>query len=262
MSKGVQSVERAFALLELLGGAVESMGLSELALHSDLPMGTVHRLLNTMVSLGYVEQDHETRKYALGIRLLHLRGAVTSRLNLGAHAMPIMKSLMRRVNETVHLAVLNQGEVVYIDRVEGFQTLGMYTQIGKRAPVHCTALGKVLLAHAAEDVLRQAVERHGLPRHTAKTLTEVEALRADLACIRERGYALDDEESEYGVRCVAAPVRDYRGNVIAAVSISGPAARVRPERDPELGAEVCWAAQRISEGLGYISPRSDHDRRR
>jgi IclR family KDG regulon transcriptional repressor len=249
---GVKSVERALALLELLGAGEESLGISELARRSGLPVGTVHRLLNTLNHLGYVEQDIETRKYALGIRILHLRGAVAQRLKLGEQAMPIMKTLMRRVNETVHLAVLSEGEVFYVDRIEGFQTQNMYTQIGKRGPVHCTALGKAMLAYLPDTVVDQIVATKGLPRKTAKTITDPALFKAELKRIRQRVFAVDDNESEPAVRCVAAPIRDYNGKVVAAVSISGPAARMRPDRDQELSKEVCWAAQQISAGLGFV----------
>jgi len=251
MTKHVTAVQRAFKLLEILGQAERGLGISELAEHSGLPLGTVHRLLQTMGDLGYIEQDPDTRKYMLGLRFLQLRGQIIGRLNLAAQAMPHLKLLMHHVNETVHLAVLNDGEVVYIDRVEGLQTQGMYTQIGKRGPLHCTALGKVLAAFAPEDVWRAAVAKHGMPAHTPATITTPEAFAAELQQVREQGYAVDNIESEPGVRCVAAPIRDYSGCVIAAVSISGPAARVNPARDKELSAAVRRTALDISERLGY-----------
>lgn len=256
MSGGVTSVERVFTLLELLGAGDDSLGISELARRSELPVGTVHRLLATLNQLGYVEQDLETRKYALGIRFLHLRGAVAKRLKLGEQAMPIMKALMRRVNETVHLAVLSEGEIVYIDRIEGFQTQNMYTQIGKRGPAHCTALGKTLLAYLPESAVDQVIATRGLAGYTPRTLTTAAALKQDLSHIRQRGYAVDDLESDESVRCLAAPIRDYGGRVVAALSISGPASHIRPERDAELIKEVSWAAHQISVGLGYLDSKN------
>jgi DNA-binding IclR family transcriptional regulator len=253
MSENVQSIERAFLLLELLGAEEHCLGVSELAQRSELSVGTVHRILKTLNQLGYVEQDLETRKYALGIRVLHMRGMVARRLKLGQQAMPLMKSLMRKVNETVHLAVLSEGEVVYVDRIEGFQTVNMYTEIGKRGPAHCTALGKVLLAHLPEPVLDQIIDRRGLARRTRRTLTTPETLKEELARVRQQGYAVDDEESEDNVRCLAAPIRDYEGQVVAAISISGPRLRVRPDRDAELSRHVRWAADQVSASLGYMT---------
>lgn len=252
MDDRVQSVERAFRLLELLAESDRGVGISELAERSQLPVGTVHRLLNTLLSLSYADQDAETRKYTLGLRFMHLRGLAIQRLNLAQQAMPLMKALMHRINETVHLAVLDEGEVIYIDRVEGLNTLGMYTQIGKRSFAHCTALGKVMLAHMPGSVWQQTVEKHGMDRRTPQTITTPEALVEELERVRQRGYAIDDYESEQGIRCVAAPIRDYTGQVVAAVSISGPHTRIRPERDRELGEMVCQTARQISASLGYL----------
>ncbi|MFO7321854.1 MAG: IclR family transcriptional regulator [Chloroflexota bacterium] len=252
MVAGVQSVERAFRLLELLGSADDFLAISDLARMSGLPLGTTHRLLDTLVQLEYVERDPHSRRYTLGLKTLQLRGAVIGHMNLGMQAMPVMKALMQQVNETVHLAVLNDGEIVYIDRIEGLHTQGMYTRIGKRAPAHCTALGKVLLAFLPQDGWREVVSRRGLRRFTPHTITSVEELERELATIRERQFAIDDEEVEIGVRCVAAPVRDYSGEVVAAVSISGPISRVFPERDRELAEAICWAGRLISAKLGYL----------
>ena len=246
------SVKRTFMLLELLGNADQGLGVSTLAQQSQLPVGTTHRLLNTLKQLGYVEQDRETHKYTLGLRFLNLRGAIINQLNLAAVAMPVMKELMQRVNETVHLAVFNEGEIVYIERVEGLQTQGMYTRIGKRAPAHSTALGKTMLAYMPEAVVHQVVERRGLPRFSPTTITTLPELARELEAIRLRGYALDNGETGEPVRCVAAPVRDYTGQVIAAISISGPQERMHPSRDAELGEAVCRAAKLISARLGYF----------
>lgn len=239
-------------LLELLGNADQGLGVSTLAQQSQLPVGTTHRLLNTLKQLGYVEQDRETHKYTLGLRFLNLRGAIINQLNLAAVAMPVMKELMQRVNETVHLAIFNEGEIVYIERVEGLQTQGMYTRIGKRAPAHSTALGKTMLAYMPEAVVHQVVERRGLPRFSSTTITTLPELVRELEAIRLRGYALDNGETGEPVRCVAAPVRDYTGQVIAAISISGPQERMHPSRDAELGEAVCRAAKLISARLGYF----------
>jgi len=246
------SVKRTFMLLELLGNADQSLGVSALAQQSQLPLGTVHRLLNTQKQLGYVEQDAETHKYTLGLRFLNLRGAIINQLNLAAVAMPVMKELMQRVNETVHLAVFNEGEIVYIERVEGLNTQGMYTRIGKRAPAHCTALGKTLLAHMPCEIVTDVLARHGMRRMTAKTIVTPQALEQDLERTRQRGFAVDDEEIEDGIRCIAAPIRDYTDAVCAAISISGPKTRVRADREAELSKAVIWAASLISTKLGYL----------
>lgn len=254
MTQGVQSVERAIALLELLGESDHHLGITEIAELSSLPVATVHRLLTTLVKLGYVEQNIESHKYTLGIRMLHLRGAVISQVKLGVEAMPIMKMLMKRVNETVHLAVLSEGEIMYIDRVEGLQTQGMYTRIGKRAYAHCTALGKVMMAYMPDAVWREVVERHGLPRFSPTTITTPEELVAEMLRIRHRGYAVDEGETGEQVRCIAAPIRNYRGDIIAAMSVSAPRDQLHPGRDKEISDAVIWATQLVSKRLGYPEP--------
>lgn len=252
MTKAVQTIERAFSIIELLGNADYHLGISEIAQRSELPLATTHRLLSTLLKLGYVEQNPETNKYTLGVRILQLRGAVIEQLNLGVQAMPIMKMLMNDVGETVHLAVLNEGEIIYIERVEGLRTQGMYTRIGKRAPAHCTALGKVLLSNLQEELwFDDVVNRHGLKSFSETTITSVDDLRRELDQIRERGYAIDNGETGESVRCVAAPIRDYTAQVVAAVSISGPQSQITFDRVPDLGNSVCQAATRISNKLGF-----------
>lgn len=253
MKKAVQTLERAFKIIEIMGNADYHLGISEIAQWSDLPLATTHRLISTLVKLGYVEQNPETNKYTLGIRILQLRGVIIGQLNLGVQAMPIMKTLMNRVGETVHLAVYNEGEIVYIERVEGLRTQGMYTRIGKRAPTYCTALGKVLLSHLPEDLwFDDVVNRHGLKPYSATTIIAVDELRLELKRTKERGYAIDNGETGEQVRCVAAPIRDYTSQVVAALSISGPQSQVTVNRVEELGKSVCQAADLVSEKLGFI----------
>lgn len=251
-SQPVQSIVRAFALLELLGQSDQHLGISELADKSGLPLATVHRLLRTLTCLGYVEHNSNTHKYTLGVRILHLRGAVIDQINLGAQSISVMKSLMRRVNETVHLAVLSEGEVLYVDRVEGLRTQGMYTRIGKRIKAHCTALGKVMLAYSPDYVWRDAIARHGLPRFSNTTITTENELLAELERIRQRGYATDEGEGGEDVRCIARPIRDHRSDVVAALSVSGPSDQLHPGRDSEISEALRWATDLISARLGYI----------
>ncbi|MCC6616641.1 MAG: IclR family transcriptional regulator [Anaerolineae bacterium] len=245
-------IRRSFALLETMATADTSLGITELAAANNLPLSTSHRLLKTLQELGYVEQDPDTHKYTLGVRFLNLRGAVIRQINLAAIAMPIMKALMQRVNETVHLAVMSEGEIVYIERVEGLQTQGMYTRIGKRAPAHSTALGKVMLAYMPEEVRQEVVTKRGLPRFSPTTITTAEELEREVERIRARGYATDNGETGERVRCLAAALRDFTGQTVAALSISAPEERMPAKRDAELSEAVCKAARMISQKLGYI----------
>ncbi len=256
MRDEVRVVERAFALLELLAQSDEAVGVCDLALAAQLPQATVHRLLNTLVKLGYVSQQEDTRRYQLGLRTLSLHGSALKHMHIGVQAMPVMKALMTRVEATVHLAVLNEGEVLYVDRIEGLHTPpNLYTHIGKRVPAHCTALGKAMLAHLPTESVAEIVALRGMRRMTARTLDSLEALTRELACTRQRGYAVDDEEIEDGVRCLAAPIRDHTESVCAAISISGTKARIRPDSEATLSESVLWAAKLISTKLGYIGSK-------
>lgn len=255
MTDRVQSVERAFLLLEFLGQSDTGLSISDLADRSGLPLGTIHRLLATLIDLGYAEQIPETRHYSLGLRFLQLHGLAIRRMNLAERAMPFMKRLMRQVDETIHLAVLDGPDIVYIDRVEGLQTTGMYTQIGKRVRAHATALGKAMLAFMPESVWRGIVEKHGLISYSPTTITCAEAFAKEMAATRKRGYSIDNSEGGDKVRCVGAPIYDYTGQVIAAASISAPVSRMPVSRDPILGEMICQTCQHISTSLGYTGQR-------
>jgi len=253
MNSEIRSVERAFGLLELLAHSDAPMGVCELADVTQLPQATVHRLLTTLVKLGYVSKDRETRRYTLGLRTFSLHGSVLRNMHLGIQAMPVMKALMARVEETVHLAVLSEGEVLYVDRVEGlYAPPSMYTYIGKRVPAHCTALGKAMLAHLPCEMVTDILKRRGMHQMTAKTIVNPQVLEQEFERTRKRGFAVDNEEIEDGIRCIAAPIRDYTGAVCAAISISGPKTRVRPDREAELSRAVIWAVSLISTKLGYL----------
>lgn len=173
-------------------------------------------------------------------------------MNLAEHAIPLMKMLMRQVNETVHLAILDGPDIVYIDRVEGLQTMGMYTQIGKRVRAHATSLGKAMLAFMPDSVWRNIATEYGLPRLSPTTITTIEEFAEEMERTRQRGFAIDNGEGGEPVRCVGAPIYDYTGQVIAAASISGPTTRMPESRDLVLGEMICQTCQHISTSLGYM----------
>ena len=241
---GVQSVERAFALLDLLARAGGRLPLSELAERSGLPLGTVHRLLQTLAGSGYVRQDADKR-YALGTALLPLGDAAT-RL-LGSWAQPFLARLVEASGETSNLAVLEDDRVVYLAQAPGRHRVRMFTEVGRRVLPHTTAVGKVLLAWQDETQVRRVIARLGLPRHTARTITDPATFLAELAHVRVQGFALDDEEEEEGVRCVAVPVGPGQ-TAVAAVSVSGPASRVQRD-DPALVAKMREVAAELAASL-------------
>lgn len=220
----VRSLERAFELLEHLTDAGGELALSELTEKAGLPMPTVYRLMQTMVARGYVRQE-PSRRYSLGPRLIRL-GEGASRL-LGSWARPALAGLVDRLGETANLAVLEGDEVVYVAQVPSRHSMRMFTEVGRRVLPHCTGVGKALLAQLAEDDVRALLARTGMPARTPHTRTDPDTLLAELETVRELGYALDDEEQELGVRCVAVPLSGVP--VLAAFSVSGPSGRMTPE---------------------------------
>ena len=220
-SGGVQSLERAFDLLERMADAGGEVGLSELSAASGLPLPTIHRLMRTLVSCGYVRQQ-PNRRYALGPRLIRL-GESASRL-LGTWARPYLARLVEETGETANMALLDGDEVVYVAQVPSRHSMRMFTEVGRRVLPHSTGVGKVLLAHTPDAQVRALLARTGMPAATEKTITTPDGFLDALAQVREQGYATDDNEQEVGVRCIAVSVPDSPTS--AALSISGPAGRV------------------------------------
>lgn len=219
---GVQSLDRAFAILEAMADAGGVVALSRLADDTDLPLPTIHRIVRTLVELGYVRQQ-QNRLYSLGPRLIRL-GETTSRM-LGPGARRHMARVVDELGESVNLAILDGDEIVYVGQVQPqTNSMRMFTEVGARALPHCTAVGKAILASSSEEEVRSLVARTGMPRRTTHTLTTPEALLGELERTRERGYALDEQEQELGVRCVAVAVPGAPREM--AVSMSGPLTRM------------------------------------
>ncbi len=218
---GVQSIDRAFDLLELLAGAGGQLSISHLASQSRLPMTTIHRVLRTLAARGYVRQEL-SKVYTLGPRLIHL-GGTASRL-LGAWSRPYLDRLVEATGESASLTVLDADEVVYVAQVPSPHYLRMFTEVGRRAPAYCTAAGKALLGQLDDTRVRAALARTGTPAHTPRTITEPDAVLDHIRLVRAQGYAVDDGEHAVGVRCIAVPVSG--GPRIMALSISGPEGRL------------------------------------
>ncbi|WP_167132238.1 IclR family transcriptional regulator [Paramicrobacterium chengjingii] len=243
-SGGVQSVERVFELLELITDAGGEVTLSELSSSTDLPLPTIHRLLRTLVSLGYARQL-PNRRYALGPRLIRLGEGANKQL--GALARPQLTSLVADLGESANMAVLDGDMVVYIAQVQSKHSMRMFTEVGRRAHTHDTGVGKAMLAHLPEERVRGIVERAGMPTPTEKSIGTVDELLAELALIRERGYSIDDGEQELGVRCYAMAVPD--APTPTAISVSGPNSRVDDEFAARAIPLLTEAAQTISDDL-------------
>ncbi|MFC7329006.1 IclR family transcriptional regulator [Marinactinospora rubrisoli] len=220
-SGGVQSLDRAFALLEIMAEAGGEISLSQLAESSGLPLPTIHRIIRTLVASGYVRQL-PSRRYALGPRLIGL-GESASRM-LGTWARPHLAQLVDELGETANLAMLDGDKVVYVAQVPSAHAMRMFTEVGRRVLPHSAGVGKALLAQLPDREALAMVRRTGMPAATERTITTPEEFAGELARIRERGYAIDDGEQEIGVRCLAVPVRG--GPAMMAVSISGPESRM------------------------------------
>jgi len=220
-ASGVQSVERAFKLLETMADSGGMIGLSRLASESGLPLPTIHRLLRTLVDLGYVRQE-PSRAYVLGPQLLML--AEGSERMLAVIARPYLARLVEDVGESANLAMLDGDKAVYVAQVPSRHSMRMFTEVGRRVMLHCSAVGKVILAGLPDDEVQAILGRAGMPSRTGNTITDPEILMAELSVIRERGYALDEGEREIGVRCVGVAIEGIRHKL--AVSISGPSERV------------------------------------
>jgi IclR family acetate operon transcriptional repressor len=237
----VQSLDRAFELLERLADAGGELGLSQLAAATRLPPPTIHRIMRTLMAGGYVRQE-PSRRYALGPGLIRL-GTVAGH-TIGSWAMPYLGELAAEIGETANLAMLEGDSAVYLAQVPSRHSMRMFTEVGRRVMPHCTGVGKALLAELPVTEVRGIVARTGLPAQTDRTIGDVEVLLAELAGIRERGYAVDDGEQETGVRCVAVSVQGIPARI--AMSVSGPSARVTMDRVAEIAPIIQRAADRLS----------------
>jgi len=244
VAEAVRSLERAFDLLEHLADAGGEMALSELTEVSGLPMPTIYRLMRTLVNQGYVRQE-PSKRYALGPRLVRL-GEGASRL-LGTWARPVLARLVDEVGETANMAVLEGDEAVYVAQVPSRHSMRMFTEVGRRVQPHCTGVGKALLSQLPDERVKEILARTGMEPHTPNTLTSPEALLAELAQVREQGYAVDDEEQELGVRCVAVPLRG--APALTAISVSGPSGRMTREAVPGVVPIMQAAAERFAREL-------------
>jgi IclR family acetate operon transcriptional repressor len=226
---GVQSLNRAFELLERLADAEGTLGVSELAAATGLPLPTIHRLLRSLTAGGYVRQE-PSRRYALGGRLIRL-GDAASR-SVGVWATPHLRRLVGEVGETANMAMLEGDAAVYVAQAPSPHSMRMFTEVGRRVMPHCTGVGKVLLSRLDDAAVLRMARRTGLPAMTEHTITRPELLLAELGRIRAQGYAVDDGEQEVGVRCLAVPVDGGPGHV--AVSVSGPSGRLTRDRVPQI----------------------------
>lgn len=256
----LSSVANAIRVVKAFSDHEFEIGISSLANRLGLAKSTVHRLATTLIDAGILEQNPETGKYRLGLLVFELGSLVRRKIDVYNEAKPWLFALRDQTGETVHLAVLGRQGLVYINFIESQKAIRMSTGLGQRKPLHCTAEGKALLAFQPAETIERVIAA-GLERLTPKTITDPAILRDELAVVRARGYATDDEESEPGMRCIAAPVRDDSGNVTAAVGIAGPVQRLTKKMLLSHAPALLNAVASMSQRLGD-RPTHENLRRR
>lgn len=254
MSKSLRnsSTVRVLRILEEIAKSEDGIGVTELANRLELNKSTVYRFLATLEEEQYLEQQETTKKYQSGIKLFELASRIVNQVDWTKDIRPFLVDLKDRVNETVHLGIIDNGEVVYIDKVECERSIRMYSRVGKRAPVYCTGVGKAILAFLSKEKQANIIKNIDYTKFTASTIIDDSDLNKEIKIIRAQGFALDREEHESGVNCAAAPIFTHDGQVLGGISIAGPSSRVDEENLFELAAEVKETAQLISRRLGSL----------
>ena len=245
------TIEKAIDVLEIFLDRDDEIGLSEIASLTGLNITTTHRIVLTLVKRGYLNQKQKRQKYSLSTKFLQYSNVLSRRMKIRDIAFPIADALNKMVGESVNIAILDRNEVVYIEHIETNKSLRIFTQVGNRVPLYCTGVGKIFLAHMSDDELEKALSGTALLPHTPNTITDIERLKQELELVKAEGVATDKEEMEIGVRCIASPVKNSDGSVIAAISVSGPTARLNNKRVNEVKTLVKSCAVEVSRALGY-----------
>ena len=248
----VRAVERALQILECFDDEHPEMGISEIAQVVRLHKATTHRIMTTLLNFGYLERAADGQRYRLGIRLIELGYTAIRRMDLRREALWHMNQVVQQWGEACDLSIYDHGDVFYIEMIPGSFALTIAAAVGQRLPVHCTASGKLFLAHAQAQELEASLQKP-LAAYTDHTITSPDLLRQHLAVIRQQGFAVDDEEFESGIRAVAAPIYSQEGRVSAAMSVPSPASRMTPERMAAIAGSLVEATRAVSRRMGWQS---------
>jgi DNA-binding IclR family transcriptional regulator len=249
------AVERALNMLEAVAQAGEGLSNAEISRKLNIPKSSASYILRTLEAQGYLARDAESGKYNVGLKILSLSRGALGGMDVRGVALPVMRRLMQQTSLTCHLAVLDGCEAVYIEKVEPEGFIRMDTWVGRRMRVHATSVGKAIVAHIPHQQLEQILQKAGMERRTPKTITTVPRLLKELEKVQAQGYAVDDEENNLGARCVAAPIFDEHGAILASVGLSGTAHQVSPQTMPRILEALKDAARHISMGMGYRAQR-------
>jgi IclR family transcriptional regulator, KDG regulon repressor len=247
----IQVIDRAAQILDCFGFDHQELSVSEIGAKTALHRSTAHRILMALEYNDLIQQNPDNGKYRLGIKLFRLGHQAVSHLDLREICRPFLARIMNETKETVHLAVLDENQVLYLDKVEGPHALRMPSRVGRHIPTYCTSLGKAMLSCLDEQEVKGILGKQPFTAYTANTVRNVEQLLADVRAVHKRGYAVDNEEIEIGLRCVGAPIRDHTGAMVGAISAAAPSARLAEKKIPRVGRLVMAVAEEISEQLGY-----------
>lgn len=243
----------AFSIFDILIKKNQPLSIHELSENLNIYPSTIHRILDTLHYLGYIEKKLDSDEYQIGLKAIELGLLKLNQIKLIQEANPYLEALSKEMNENVYLGVLFEGEVMYEAKKEALRKIRLITHIGTRAPVHCTSLGKVLIANLPPKKREKILGDKPLHRLTKNTIVDRKILKKEIVKVQKLGYAIDDEEHENEIRCVAAPIRNHQGKVIAAVSISGPSYRFTPDREATMVKTIIKTAKEISLRLGWNS---------
>lgn len=246
----VMSVDKALLIIKLLAAKGRDMKLTEISEELDINKSTLHGLISTLKFHGFIDQDEQTQKYRLGLYLIELGDTASKSLDIIQITSPIIEKVSDELQETVHIAKLDNLEVVYVDKKESKQSMRIYTSIGSRNPAYCTGVGKAMLAYLNEELLNEVLPDK-MESFTPNTITNKQEFINSLKIIKEKGYILDNEEFSMGLKCVAAPIFNHEGKAIYSISVSGPAVRMTQEKIQESIKLIKAAAKEISHKIGY-----------
>lgn len=251
MQDVVQSVDRTLSILELLSDYENGLGITDISERVNLHKSTVHRLLNTLIIKGYVQQNEDTNKYRLTLKLFQLGSKKIEKMNIVNVSRPLLKELMEKTNEVIHLVVREGIEIVYVAKVESQNPIRMYSRIGKKSPMYCTAVGKSMMAYMKDEEIQFIWEKSNIEQFTEYTVTDFDTFKENIKLIKKQGYAVDEQENEIGIRCIAAPIFDYEKNIVGAISISGSIISFKEEKIDEFSKLIIEYSNKISKELGY-----------
>ncbi len=243
------TIVRALTILDFLTDHPNA-GVTEISNRLNLPKSTVHNILNTLHHYGILEKSNETARYHLGIKLVELGYRAQNEIDICRIAHPYLRGLNEDMDETIHLTILDQDQVLYVDCIESKKRLRTYSVIGVRAPLYCTSVGKAIMAYFDTQTIDRIIKEKGLPKVTEHTITDPELMMRELETIRNLGYAIDNMEHEEDLRCVGAPIFNNRNEAFSSISISGPASRITAEKVQQIAPMVMRAAREISMKMG------------